>query len=235
MVSPRSGTSRWLACLLDNSSFVIVPTCDTPIFYDTIIYFPSKNIPEIQKTGTMSLLNDFQGIRSRIFKENYSDKKQKIVNWKSKRRQKFWKSKNIWNKCDIMSCMVVIMAFLRTQQVLHPQDTRPPSQRINGHPVGWPLHQSKMGTSEDAPILWLVVLDRLYIIQPEKPFRLWNLPPCVGVSSYACEVGPRQNHGLCSLKGCPAHFIIYRGVKNIPKVENIFGNTIALHRATAST
>lgn len=68
-LSPRSGTSRWLACLLDNSSFVIVPTCDTPIFYDTIIYFPSKNIPEIQKTGTMSLLNDFQGIRSRILKE----------------------------------------------------------------------------------------------------------------------------------------------------------------------
>lgn len=68
-LSPRSGTSRWLACLLDNSSFVIVPTCDTPIFYDTIIYFPSKNIPEIQKTGTMSLLNDFKGIRSRFFKE----------------------------------------------------------------------------------------------------------------------------------------------------------------------
>lgn len=68
-LSPRSGTSRWLACLLDNASFVIVPTCDTPIFYDTIIYFPSKNIPEIQKTGTMSLLNDFQGIRSRILKE----------------------------------------------------------------------------------------------------------------------------------------------------------------------
>ena len=68
-LSPRSGTSRWLACLLDNSSFVIVPTCDTPIFYDTIIYFPSKNIPEKQKTGTMLLLNDFQVIRSRILKE----------------------------------------------------------------------------------------------------------------------------------------------------------------------
>lgn len=67
--SPRSGTGNRPASLLDYSSFVIVPILDTPIFHDTIIYFLSKNIPEIQKTGTMSLLNDLQGFRSRFFKE----------------------------------------------------------------------------------------------------------------------------------------------------------------------
>ena len=62
--------------------------------------------------------------------------------------------------------------------------------------------------------------DRLHIIHPEKSFRLWNLPPCVGVSSYACEVGPRQNHGSCSLKGCPAHCYYIQGCKKYSKFDH---------------
>jgi subfamily B ATP-binding cassette protein MsbA len=33
------------------------------------VFSKLENIPEIQKTGTILLLNDFQGIRSRILKE----------------------------------------------------------------------------------------------------------------------------------------------------------------------
>ena len=145
------------------------------------------------------------------FSKSNSDKKQKSVNWKTKRRGKFWKSKNKWNRCEITTCTVVIMTFFKNtasppstgHQATQPKDKRP-SSWMTVAPI-------KNGNFRRSSHFWLVVLDRLYIIQPEKPFRLWNLPPCVGVSSYACEVGPRQNHRLCSLKGCPAHCYYIQG------------------------
>ena len=145
------------------------------------------------------------------FSKSNSDKKQKSINWKLNRWQKFWKSKNKWNRCEIMTCMVVIMTFFKNTASPPPtghQATQPKDKRPSSWMTVAPI---KNGNFRRSSHFWLVVLDRLYIIQPEKPFRLWNLPPCVGVSSYACEVGPRQNHRLCSLKECPAHCYYIQG------------------------
>ena len=69
------------------------------------------------------------------FSKSNSDKKQKSVNWKTKRRGKFWKSKNKWNRCEITTCTVVIMTFFKNtasppstgHQATQPKDKRPSS------------------------------------------------------------------------------------------------------------